>query len=134
MSRTGATRLLSTSAASAVHQTLKALADMRVRWGGLHASVCCIALRARAICASCIRPHAERSSAAPEASSTALAAELALGRLNGRLMLPTMASPRPETPLRILCGHAVCCRRLRRGFRSHGSSGASGSSMSVSLV
>ena len=62
MSRTGATRPLSTSAASAVHQTLKALADMRVRWG-----VACFRvlhrLRARAICASCIRPHAERSSA-----------------------------------------------------------------------
>ena len=66
MSRTGATRLLSTSAASAVHQTLKALADMRVRWGGLHASVCCIALRARAICASCIRLHAERCAGSVE--------------------------------------------------------------------
>ena len=51
MSRTGATRLLSTSAASAVHQTLKALADMRVRWG------VCIPPYAASLCVRVLSAH-----------------------------------------------------------------------------
>ena len=62
MSRTGATRLLSTSAASAVHQTLKALADMRVRWGGCMPP-CAASLCVRVLSAHLASAHTQSAAA-----------------------------------------------------------------------